>query len=100
MDMGNGLMGMLSEKRAEELKDKGVHIFKEGEIVIVSNEDMKKYLNAVLDEGTEEIDPEEILAIAMSDDQSLIAWGFKTDRWDEVDFDYYFALGYLQKELK
>ena len=39
--MGNGNMGLLSEARAEELKNKGVHIFKEGEIVIVSSEDGK-----------------------------------------------------------
>ena len=38
MDMGNGTMGMLSEIKAEELKAKGVHIFTEGEIVIVSDE--------------------------------------------------------------
>ena len=41
MDMGNGSMGILSENKAEELKAKGVHIFKEGEVVIVSDEGMK-----------------------------------------------------------
>jgi len=39
--MGNGIMGMLSENKAEELKNKGVHIFTEGETVIVSSEDGK-----------------------------------------------------------
>jgi hypothetical protein len=37
MDMGNGMMGMLSEKKAFELASKGVHIFHEGEEVWVSD---------------------------------------------------------------
>ena len=63
---------------------------------MVGNTYLKEYLESWLDNVGRSSTPEETLADAMNDDLSLIEWGFKESKYDELDYDYDFALSCLK----
>lgn len=63
---------------------------------MIPNNKLQDYLESWLCNVGRSCDVDQTLADAMSDDQSLINWGFKESRFDDIEYDYEFAIEILE----